>query len=181
MGTIMEQAFKDAQISVPLEKRVWLWVKDHKLSTRRSLEKVLHVERMKLSFALQSLVRRGMLESHEVPAPPGQAGRQRIAAFVVPAGMHEYELLPLPKTGKVEKAPAKWKAEVKVPAHTAAPPEPTKRTLSGIDMENLQDAFKLYLKLHKFFGPAAAVGVRSHDGQVPCVRGGCGRCNEGTL
>lgn len=176
----MEQAFKDANITVPLEKRVWLWVKDHKLSTRRNLEKALQLDRMAISFALQNLVRRGMLEPHEVAAPPGQAGRQRIAAFAVPAGMHEYELLPLPKAPKATKAPAKWKAEVKVPAHTAAPPEPAKRTLSGVDMENLQDAFKLYLELHKFFGPAAAVGVRNHDGQVPRVCGGCGRCDEGT-
>lgn len=179
----MEQAFKAANITVPLEKRVWLWVKDHKLSTRRTLEKALQLDRMAISFALQNLVRRGMLETHQVAAPPGQAGRQRIAAFAVPAGMYEYELLPMPKRTKVAKAPkapAKWKAEVKVPAHTAAPPEPAKRTLSGVDMENLQDAHKIYLELHKFFGPAATVGVRSDDGQVPRVCGGCGRCDEGT-
>lgn len=150
--TTMNLAIKNTLLLPPLNKRIWLWLKDHPNKTAREIELALGETRPgHVSNSVSDLHTRGMVSARAVNNsvyPHGRkTNRGRSLVNVYSALGSEFELLPRPK------APSKIIA--KHTASTPLPPEPEKPVAKfaiNIESLTLSDARALYLKLKEFFG-----------------------------
>ena len=145
--TAMTEAIKSAGLAVPVNKRVWLWLKDHPNKTAGEISCALGVPREgNIPGVLNDLLSRGMVVSTMVPRAPNVL---RGPAFVKSYSTRgaRFELLPRRKIPLT--SPAKHFADTPTPA-----PEPEKVVGKfAINVENmtLRDAKALYLQLKAIF------------------------------
>lgn len=150
--TTMLLALKNAQLAVPLNKRIWLWLKDHPDKTCPELEKALGESRSgHVSNALHDLICRGMISKRGVAPrshPTRRRGRQLINAYSALGA--EFDLLPKRRTDLPEVI-AKHAASTPVPHAPPAPEKPVGKFAIDIENMTLSEAHALYLKLQEFF------------------------------
>jgi len=150
--TTMNLAIKNALLLPPLNKRIWLWLKDHPNKTAREIELAIGETRPgHVSNAVSDLHSRGMLSACAVNQsvyPHGRkTNRGRSFVNVYTALGSEFELLPRPKTPS--------KVIAKHTANTPVPPtqeKPVEKFAINIENMTLNEARTLYLKLKEFFG-----------------------------
>jgi len=144
----MTIAMKNAGLSVPLNKRIWLWLKDHPGKAATELEVALGERRSGyVSSALNDLFQRGMVTCVKTRGSAYRhSNKGRTFVNLYTAVGTEYELLPKRKTPPA--APAKHFADTPVPA----PEKVVGKSEINIENMTLTDARALYMRLKEFFG-----------------------------
>jgi hypothetical protein len=150
--TTMNLAIKNTLSVPPLNKRIWLWLKDHPNKTAREIELAIGETRPgHVSNSVSDLYTRGMVSARAVnnSVYPNARKTNRGRSFVnVYAALgSEFELLPRPKTPS--KVIAKHTANTPVPSE---PEKPVAKFAINIENMTLSEARALYLKLKEFFG-----------------------------
>jgi len=150
--TTMNLAIKNTLLLPPLNKRIWLWLKDHPNKTAREVASALGELRSgHVSNAMHDLLVRDMVSVSIVNASvysrslKPKPGSKFVGVYA--ALGREFELLPKRKTQSTVVA--------KHVANTPVPPEPEKPVAKfAINIENmtLSEARALYFKLQEFFG-----------------------------
>jgi hypothetical protein len=145
--TNMQLALKKAGASVPLTKRVWLWLKDHPGKTAAEIAVALGEARAgHVSNALFGLKSRGMVSAENAQA----RSRYNRGVCVYTALGKEYELLPV---RNFSAPPAKHFANTPVPEAAKLPAEkPVGEFAINVENMTLADARVLYAQLKEIFG-----------------------------
>jgi len=151
MSTSIKEELRKV-IKLTLNKRIWLYVKDHPHTTAGTLEKVLKETLSATSTSLGALVRRGMLNRVSVVT----RNSKRIFEYTAPAKMTEYELLPVDKSVVLKDYQHKTAMSPITVSQNGTPVIPSRANLSGLalNVENLTlaEARIVYDKLHILFG-----------------------------
>ena len=148
MNTQLQTALAEAGVTIPLNKRVWTWLKDHPSKGSKETAKALNVAPSDVSATLSNMYQRGMV-----------ARAQRTNNNTVgPHTEYEYtalgrtfQLLPRP-AGKHQPRPQVTPIPALAPVVTVAsePPKPT--MLVNIDNMKVGEARALYTHLKAIFG-----------------------------
>ena len=124
------QALKTAGAVIPpVNKRIWLWIKDHPGKTSTDVSKAIGVPANTAASSLGQMTKRKMLTCtqsvfHDKPR------------LVYTACIREYELLPLPKAKRV---PATVEATPRpAPAPTPPTPKPLMEVLENYTLKELR-------------------------------------------
>lgn len=168
--------------SMPLNKRIWLWVKDHPDRTTHDISAAIGINHNRASVALLDLASRGMVTRRKVKRRTSKGSMA--STFEYAACIGEFELLPVRKSFEPEKSgrrragrpPSKANqaandsvtAALKAPAGIAAIPSvnpaAAAQPVSAISSHGIQpklidvkplplkDAFSLWKELCQFFG-----------------------------
>ncbi len=146
-------AFKEASIAVPpLNKRIWLWLKDHPHKTAAELGVVFSGDNS-LSGAMYDLYVRNMATRMSVPN--GRSSRGPRTCFAYSALGKSFELLPVKRlpTLNAKHQAAKPPVITLVPVPAPAPVERVKPTGEiSIDTLTIKQARALYDELRVIFG-----------------------------
>jgi hypothetical protein len=145
MTSTVSLALAKAGVALPpLNKRVWLALRDSKLPrTGVAVSQILGEARPNVASALSNLSKRGMVsatyEWQTVAVGRGRAQKQIAHYHAVGT---EYELLPMP-----------LKNSRPIAAPVAEPPKPKALRADDIDLESmkLSEAHALYKRLREFF------------------------------
>lgn len=139
MSTI-HTALKDAGVKLPpLNKRVWLWLKDHPHKTSADIALAINSHQADVSSVLGNLGKRSMVSVKKDYKPGGHT----TVSFYSAVGK-SFELLPIIKAlAFVQTPPAE-----PIPEVPAIPI--TKESI--LDKLKVKDAFALYQELHAMFG-----------------------------
>lgn len=154
MTTTMENAMKEAGITIPQNKRIWTYLKDHPGSTGAAIAAALKIPANNVSTLCADMVKRGMLEQAEqrMRVPMGRGFGERYVLFysVSPKLRGEYELLPMPKKPK---PPAQEQAEVaeNVTLPEKTPFVPVFNPEAFVQPLKLAEVKELYVYLRNFF------------------------------
>lgn len=166
--------------SMPVTKRIWLWLKDHPDHTADEIATALQFKKSSTYVALLDLTSRGMVSRRKVKRRSALRGFSTNGTFEYAAIGAEYELLPVRKSFQAEKTglkavkpgaePAQVTAKVANESSEAPRQEPETITTShpippakdgghGIDINAipLREAFKLWSDLCVYFGDQRAV------------------------
>lgn len=146
MDTILSEAIKKAGIAIPLNRRVWTWVKDHPGKTSREIAQGINVQVSRVQSSLLDLCNRGMMTSREV-YQDHYSGMGRKTQNEYTAVGNVYELMP------VRKMPKKQSSSVTVvKSDPVAPVQPL--TSAKIDVQSLPlaEARRIYEELKEIFG-----------------------------
>lgn len=139
--TTMTDALKKVGVTVPHNKRVWNWLKDHPGKTVKEISAALNIPTAVLYTVVGDMVNRKMLEvgKEHLIRKIGAFGPHKINTYRVVG--KEFELLPVPKRKRVE---------------TVTPPpvkiEPVKSKKIDVDNMSVSEARELYDQLKKIFG-----------------------------
>lgn len=134
--TTMSRAMKRAGAALPLNNRVWTWLKDHPGKTSKDIAKALNVAQNSVSAVLTDMVARKMIEVKKEPGISGvPTGR-----YTTAARLKAFALLPKPKKAKKPAAPD----------NQAAPVQPA--AVPSIESLSVKQAYELYKQLHAMFG-----------------------------
>lgn len=171
--TSMQEALLKSEIALPpLNKRLWLYLKDNPRTPVSKLVPVFKTSDDIIRINLTNMLKRGMLEVVKEPrmVKGGYSGTisRFILLYSVPSRMKEYELLPPPKSSAQAKKQATVKAMIQSTpapltnqthvAATSAPKDlqqPAPRCAESVDNMTLREARQLYDELHKLFGARA--------------------------
>lgn len=145
----MTAAIKSAGLAVPINKRVWLWLKDHPNKTAGEIACALGIAReANVPGTLNDLASRGMVVSTIVPrAHNVRRGPALVKAYSTRGA--EFELLPRRK--KTPTAPAKHFADTPVPKPAPEPEKVVGKFAINVENMTLRDAKALYMQLKEIF------------------------------
>ena len=148
------EAMKKAGIGVPLNKRIWLWLKDHPDKTSKEIAAALNVSRNNVSPTLSDMDKRGMVsyKKQYLSYNAGKPGRTYINVYR--ALGDEFEVLPKPKKPKVQAVkPASEPKSLPAPAEKPMVERSlTSRRKISLDEMSVVEAKELYDQLKKIFG-----------------------------
>lgn len=154
----MKDALNEAGITVPLNKRVWLWLKDHPKKGSGDIANALNAPDGAVATQVKDMTERRMLTRTEEPRRLRGGGRGGGTRFVEryvgiyevnPMMRGEFELLPKPK-----KTPASEKATRDIPAGVvdkipkATPTWTPETAVTGLSLTQCRELFNY---LHKIF------------------------------
>lgn len=151
MNTQLQQALSAAGLAIPLNRRVWTWLKDHPEKSSRDIGVALNVTPGDTSAVLANMYHRGMVSRYERPT------RNRVGSkteYCYSALGKTFELLPLPKTPKPSTTPP-MVPMITVPPATpgyTVPVEMLNAPKINIDNMKLSEARALYDQLKQVFG-----------------------------
>lgn len=139
MNTITT-ALKEGGIKLPpLNKRVWLWLHDHKGKTAREIADALGVELGDVSSTLGAMAKRNMVSGTKEYK---QGSNTQVTRYATIGRV--FELKPMPKAVPTpDPAP-----------EDVTPPAPV-APASLLDTLSVKEAHALYLELKKMFGGAS--------------------------
>lgn len=141
MNSITE-AMKKAGISVPLNRRIWLWLKDHPGKTSKEIALGLNSKLGNVSPTLTNLYRRGMVTMTKETLTHRSNAKGRKVISTYRAVGDKFELLPVKKTVKVNGP----KITVATPK-----PKPVIKKKFSIDDLSVYEAKELYEQLKTIF------------------------------
>jgi len=163
MTTTMTKALQEAGITVPQNKRIWLWLKDHPGKPTGDIAGALKIHIAGANAALRDMEARGMVTSLTTMRRVRSGGRnaagrmieRNVLAWEVNPKMQEFELWPRPAKPKAKKAvdtPPVQAALVKAPepAKEAVAP-PTWTPEGAVEKLTLTQCRELFNYLHKVF------------------------------
>jgi len=136
--TVMTEAMKKAGVFIPLNKRVWIYLKDHPIKSIKDISLALKCEESKVRRALADLESRNMVYHTKEVSIHRKDMRGRKSINLYRSIGDEYKLLPV---RKIEKpiAPKPIQVEVK----------PKKFTIDDL---SVVEAKQLYEQLKEIFG-----------------------------
>ena len=135
----MSTAIKEAGISIPANKRIWMWLKDQGPHTAMEAGKALGLSEASSSANLSGLLQRRMVEGVKKYQEHSKRGVTYYAAIG-----REFQLLPLPKPKSVKERPMV----------IVEPSKPKKSTVDELlDNMSVVEAFEVYKRLSLMFNP----------------------------
>ena len=147
----MTIALKNAGLTVPVNKRVWLWLKDHPSKTVLEIKNGLGEASDKPIYnAMHDLAARGMVSVTKVKPlrHANEPGPSLVNKYTTLGS--EFELLPKRKTPPT--VVAKHVASTPTPVTQKEPEKVVGKFAINIENMTLADARALYLQLKEFFG-----------------------------
>lgn len=141
--TAMTDAMKKAGVFVPLNKRVWMHLKDHPGKSIKQVAQAFSADERRVGLAVRDLESRNMIYhvKEEMAYRKGMPGRHNINIYYCVG--NKYELLPVRKQEK-----PKPKVDP-APVVKTEPPKPKKLTIENL---SVIEAKELYEELKKIFG-----------------------------
>ena len=134
MTKIVEQ-LKKSGLAVSVNKRVWMYLKDHPNKSAKDIALALNVQQAQVYVAVNFMSSRKMLTSY-IELEKRGVGRRSIKVYQ--AVGDRYEMLP-PPVQKIQEV-------------TVIMPEPVKQIEVNIDTLTVKEAKALYDKLKEIFG-----------------------------
>lgn len=145
--TDMTQALQKAGLTVPHNKRIWMWLKDHPGKTAKEISLALKLSPAIVYTLLADMEKRRMIQSGKENLCNTGTKFCRKTVKIFTAVGREFELLPVPKRKpRVINTPIP-EPVVKLPIL----PSPTRSKISLEDL-SLMEAKDLYEQLKKIFG-----------------------------
>ena len=164
MTTDMKTAIQKAGITLPVNRRIWMWLKDHPKSTGAQIAAVLKVPDNNVATLCKDMLDRGMV-LREFEQRRGKVGMgwalRDVALYTVNPKMEQYELwskpakpLPLPKAPQKDMpkvAPTPVPAVMLEPGEfRVAPPWSAENFVQTITLRQARD---LHNYLNEIFNP----------------------------
>ena len=143
--TTMTEALKKVGVTVPHNKRIWLWLKDHPGKTAKEISAALNIPMTIVYTVAGDMHKRKMLkiEKQVLSYNRGKFGPPEVNIYT--ALGKEFELLPMPK----RKKPVTY---VKRPEPFPVKPIPEKPKKFNVEDMSVSEARELYDQLKKIFG-----------------------------
>lgn len=162
--TDMKTAIQKAGITLPVNQRIWMWLKDHPKSTNAQIASVLDVADNNVATLCKDLLDRGMV-TREFEQRRGKAGRgwtmRDVALYSVNPKMQTYELWPKKAKEKPKAPPLQKEAPKATPTPApavmlepgefrAAPAWSAEHHCTGLSLGHCRE---LYDYLNEIFNP----------------------------